>query len=314
MVWPLYFFAAAIAVAAIGSAAVELVEATSAAFACAAAMKNGPAAAAAAVIFAALRSSSRRSRGTSNSSGSTPESSVSSATSSSSLTARCMTNRDHRVSALPSQATARDVAGPRPTSSDRCSGARVEEADRSRGDRNLGPLAVRHLRPDAEPPDERGPPHPPLAVEIVQQHGLVHFLGQLPQIVRDDRCSLDLEVDDHLGAQRLAETHLPDEPPAGPAVRGERRILEVLGSNAEDQRAPDVIAEALDGRRLQLVDREALRADDDRVPTVLPVQAALEEVHGRAADEPGNEDICRVVVEVLRARDLLELALSHHGD
>ena len=38
------------------------------------------------------------------------------------------------------------------------------------------------------------------------------------------------------------------------------------------------------------------------------------EVHGRRSDEAGDEQVDRVVVELLRAADLLQLPLAHHGD
>ena len=41
---------------------------------------------------------------------------------------------------------------------------------------------------------------------------------------------------------------------------------------------------------------------------------ALEEVHRRAADEPGDEEVGGAVVELLRGGDLLQLALAHHRD
>ena len=46
----------------------------------------------------------------------------------------------------------------------------------------------------------------------------------------------------------------------------------------------------------------------------LPLERRLEHVHRRAADEPADEQVDRPVVERLRMRDLLQLALPHHGD
>ena len=57
-----------------------------------------------------------------------------------------------------------------------------------------------------------------------------------------------------------------------------------------------------DARRLEL--RRAVRA----------VQGDVDEVHRRAADEPGHEPVDREVVELLRRADLLQPALAHDGD
>ena len=45
-----------------------------------------------------------------------------------------------------------------------------------------------------------------------------------------------------------------------------------------------------------------------------PGELDRHEVHRRRADEAGDEQVDRVVVELLRAADLLELALAHHRD
>ena len=41
---------------------------------------------------------------------------------------------------------------------------------------------------------------------------------------------------------------------------------------------------------------------------------AVEEVHLRCADESGDEDILRIVIEVLRCIDLLDSAAFHDND
>ena len=44
------------------------------------------------------------------------------------------------------------------------------------------------------------------------------------------------------------------------------------------------------------------------------VQTAVEKVHARRPDEPGDEQIGRVIVDILRRIDLLQDTLVQHGD
>ena len=60
------------------------------------------------------------------------------------------------------------------------------------------------------------------------------------------------------------------------------------------------------------VERQRLVAGDDAQVAVLPLEPRLEHVHRRAADEAGDEQVDRVVVQLLRRRHLLQLALAHH--
>src|SRR5690349_19080601 len=63
-----------------------------------------------------------------------------------------------------------------------------------------------------------------------------------------------------------------------------------------------------------LVEVEADVFEDGGNATVALLDPRLEHVHRRAADETGDEEIDRAVVELLRRRDLLQLALAHDGD
>ena len=54
-------------------------------------------------------------------------------------------------------------------------------------------------------------------------------------------------------------------------------------------------------------------ADLQKEPLTLLCECALEEVHRWATNEAGNKDIGRVVVQLLRLRNLLQLAFPHHG-
>ena len=51
-----------------------------------------------------------------------------------------------------------------------------------------------------------------------------------------------------------------------------------------------------------------------REVAVLALERRLEHVHRRAADEPADEEVHRLVVQLLRLRDLLKLALAHDRD
>ena len=47
---------------------------------------------------------------------------------------------------------------------------------------------------------------------------------------------------------------------------------------------------------------------------IAPLERGVDQIHRRAADEAADEDVQRVVVQLLRRRDLLQLALAHDGD
>ena len=59
-----------------------------------------------------------------------------------------------------------------------------------------------------------------------------------------------------------------------------------------------------------VVERDRAHRRLDRVA----LQLAREEVHGRRADEPSHEEVLRVLVELLRRRDLLQDAGAHDRD
>ena len=94
----------------------------------------------------------------------------------------------------------------------------------------------------------------------------------------------------------------------------------VFRANAEDDSLADVSAQ---GRSEGVVqsDGDGIRLgcavggsflEDERVP--FSQQRAVEEVHGRGADEPGDEEIGRLPVKGHGVGDLLDDALLHHGD
>ena len=81
---------------------------------------------------------------------------------------------------------------------------------------------------------------------------------------------------------------------------------EVLGTNTNDRSAGPT-AESLSGA---LGQGEGVLPDFDRAVREHPV----EEVHRRAADEPGDERVRRLSVEPFRRVHLLNNALVHHDD
>ena len=125
---------------------------------------------------------------------------------------------------------------------------------------------------------------------------------------------VDLEVHHHLRAERLAKSHGSRETAVGRRVGRERRVLEVLGPNPEDDVGADVRLERVTGRERLVVERDRVRAGrGDEVP-VRAAEPGLDHVHRRRADEAADEEVDGPVVELLRVGDLLELALAHHRD
>ena len=95
---------------------------------------------------------------------------------------------------------------------------------------------------------------------------------------------------------------------------GELGVLEVFRPDAEDHR---LACEPLSAGRADSVSSpSAIRwlPATAVMPPLPRLERRLDEVHRRAADEAGDEEVQRPVVELLRRCDLLQLALAHHGD
>ena len=88
--------------------------------------------------------------------------------------------------------------------------------------------------------------------------------------------------------------------------RRERSVLERLGPDAEDH----AIGAGL--TRPPCSDRA--ERGTARIATSPAVEVGLDEIHRRRADEPGDEEVARLLVENLRRVDLEDVAVSHHGD
>ena len=73
--------------------------------------------------------------------------------------------------------------------------------------------------------------------------GLVDVGGQLDHVVGDGRRGVDREVDDDVGPERLSQLDGRRDAPLGRCVGHERRVLHVLRTDAEDDRAAGVAAQ-----------------------------------------------------------------------
>ena len=66
--------------------------------------------------------------------------------------------------------------------------------------------------------------------------------------------------------------------------------------------------------RDRLVENDGLAAERQRQPAVAGAQNRRHEVHFRRADEAGDEDVFRALVERHRIGDLHDAAVLHHAD
>ena len=119
---------------------------------------------------------------------------------------------------------------------------------------------------------------------------------------------------EHLGAERLRQDGDGLDPPVRRRIRLQARVLEILGPDAQDQRASDVVREAGAVSRRGVVDREPVVAEGHGKAAVVSLQHRLDEVDRGRADEAGDELVDRLVVEHLRRVDLLQAAAAHDGD
>ena len=139
-------------------------------------------------------------------------------------------------------------------------------------------------------------------------------VGQLPRVLGEHRRRVDLEVDVGLRAHLLDEHHRGLIRVPGRASGGQRRVLEVLGPDAEHDLPADVVAQGGPGGQHLVVQAQAVAAEPGHQAAAGRLEVGLGHVHGRRADEAGHEEVDRVVVEHLRGVDLLQHAPLHHGD
>jgi DNA-binding GntR family transcriptional regulator len=95
-------------------------------------------------------------------------------------------------------------------------------------------------------------------------------------------------------------------------VRDQCRIFEALGADPEHDRMTAVRRKRGMGGDGRLTKLDAGLADHDLEGAVVALHSGLEHVHGRAADEAGNEHVQRSTVDLVGRSDLLKLTLAHH--
>ena len=112
-------------------------------------------------------------------------------------------------------------------------------------------------------------------------------------------------------AHQLGDIHLGGHRRRRDAGRLVLGGMHILGPDAED----DLLALARHVHLALVLGHQQLEgAAVDEHLAVLLHQRDVEEVHRRAADEAGGEDVARMVVELLRRVDLLQQAVLQHGD
>ena len=150
-------------------------------------------------------------------------------------------------------------------------------------------------------------------VEIRHGDG-IRVLRELPHVLGERWLGVDLQVHHDFRAEGLAQQDGSRQAPVGRRVGHERRVLEMLGPDAEDhRRAEERLERRVRGDGL-LVERDRVgpgRRDDAAVGTA---QRRLDHVHRGRADEAADEQVDRPVVELLRLGHLLDLALAHDRD
>ena len=135
--------------------------------------------------------------------------------------------------------------------------------------------------------------------DVVGHQAFHRLVGHRIQILRGDARSVDREDDVRVGAELLEHRHLDLD--LGQPRFGERRVLEALRPNPEDH--PARATGPPPGRQ-----RDAEACELDRAVG----DVRLDEVHRGRADEGGDEEVDRMLVEVLRRIHLLDAPVAHH--
>ena len=190
----------------------------------------------------------------------------------------------------------------------------VEEVEGSDVDGHLDRLALLDRRPRAEAADEQRARA--AAVDVRPDCRRTRVAARAPSRRRSaPRCvpsTVKWTISSDPSASRSSTT--PRRRRSAGGVRLERRILEVLWTDAEDHGSALVAASA--GRRSSIASSSArccLPTSTAR-PPLARVTVRLDHVHRRRADEAADEQVHGPVVQRLRIGDLLQLALPHDGD
>src|SRR5581483_7783831 len=213
-------------------------------------------------------------------------------------------------SGTPLPTPCRGAAPPLPPSgaADRELGVRVEEVQCALVDGDLDRVPLDDPRPRAETADERRRHRLPTVGELTDDAVVPDVLCELAHVLGDGLARGDGEVDEHLRPERFAQLDLPREARTA-AVPRDGGVLEILRPDAEHDWTAVV-----GGKGRMRVELEARVAEDGGHATAMPLDARLEHVHRGAPDEACDEEVEGPVVQLLRRRDLLQLALAHHRD
>ena len=138
-------------------------------------------------------------------------------------------------------------------------------------------------------------------------------IGVARRVGDDDRRGHG-EVHEHLGSERLREIAGCANAPVRRRIRLERRVLDVLGAHPEQDGAANVVLQARPGADDGVGDGQAMSAEGHGQRAVLPSKLGLDQVDRRRADEARYELVHRALVERLRRRNLLQLAVEHDRD
>src|SRR6187401_2773925 len=135
------------------------------------------------------------------------------------------------------------------------------------------------------------------------------FVGEGSVDAHDLR--VDLQVRDGLRSERLQQFEACGQRrQVGPV----RRRIEILRPDPEDDRLPRGGAYARVVRQRLVGEQKRLRTDRHGDAAVLRLDLRLDQVHRGRADEAGDEEVGRRVVQPLRDVHLLQLAAAHDRD
>ena len=114
--------------------------------------------------------------------------------------------------------------------------------------------------------------------------------------------AVDVEVHVHLGAHVLADVADDRQSLRLRDLGTDRRVLHVLGPDAENDLTPLEAIEPGIALERRVGETEPIVAEAGPQVAVRPRQLGLDEIHRRRADELGDEEIPRAVVEDPAAR------------
>ena len=122
------------------------------------------------------------------------------------------------------------------------------------------------------------------------------------------------EMDVDLGAEVLPQLDGRSQAALGRRIGHVGRVLHVLRPDADDDGSPQIVAERGMARDRLVVHAEAMAGEAHVEHALLLVHRGLDEIHRRAADEAGDEQVPRARVEHLGRVELLHDAEAHDGD